>query len=170
MKPAVDEAAVTTRMAHLHLRTGLPALARVELEEGRQIAREVGNLTLLSECLIRISMTDMVAGRYDAALAGLPVERLGLRPGCLPVWHLYPIRTERRDELKAHLAERGVETAIHYPTPLHLQPAYGFLGHGPGAFPVSEAACETVLSLPIYPTLENAQVDRVAGAVREFFS
>ena len=63
----------------------------------------------------------------------------------------------------------GIETAVHYPVPLHLQPAWSFLGHRRGDFPVSEEACETVLSLPIYPTLSDEQQDAVVSGVREFF-
>jgi len=106
---------------------------------------------------------------YDQAFADLPVTRLSGRPGSVPACHLYPVRTEHRDELRQHLASCGIETAIHYPLPLHLQPAYAFLGHARGDFPVSERACETVLSLPIYPSLQEEQAEAVAAAVREFF-
>ncbi len=110
-----------------------------------------------------------IADRYDAAFAGLPVTRLRAREGSIPSRHLYPVRVERRDALREHLASRGVETRIHYPTPLHLQPAYAFLGHRRGDFPVSEAACDSVVSLPIYPALADAQVDAVVSAVADFF-
>ena len=63
------------------------------------------------------------------------------------------MRLPRRDAFREHLAARGIETGVHYPVPLHLHPAYAFLGHGKGAFPVSEAACDTTVSLPIYPGL-----------------
>jgi len=110
-----------------------------------------------------------IAARYDEAFRPLPVTILEIREGSVPARHLYPIRTARRDELRAHLDSRGVETAVHYPVPLHLQPAYAFLGHARGDFPVSERACETVVSLPIHPTLSDEQVDFVITAVREFF-
>lgn len=110
-----------------------------------------------------------IARRYDAALAGLPVRLLRARSGSVPAPHLYPIRTDERKELAAHLAARGIETAIHYPVPLHLQPAWSSLGHRRGDFPVSEEACDTVLSIPIYPTLSEEQQDAVVSGVREFF-
>jgi len=110
-----------------------------------------------------------VAGRYDEAFAGLPVTRLAQRPGGVSARHLYPVRLERRDALRAHLAGRGIETAVHYPIPLHLQPAYAFLGHRRGDFPVSERACETVVSLPLHAALTDEQVDTVIEGVREFF-
>jgi len=89
----------------------------------------------------------------------------------VPARHLYPIRTPAgvRDALRDHLAGRGVETGIHYPVPLHLQPAYSFLGHRAGDFPVSEEACATVLSLPVHAGLSDGDADFVASAVREFF-
>jgi dTDP-4-amino-4,6-dideoxygalactose transaminase len=112
-----------------------------------------------------------IAERYDSAFAGLPLRLLRSREGTVPARHLYPVRVEegRRDAFQAFLSERGVETRVHYPVPLHLQPAYAFLGHRRGDFPVSEAACDRVVSLPISPTLTDAQVDTVIGAVREFF-
>jgi len=111
-----------------------------------------------------------IADRYDAALEGLPVRRLSIRPGSLPARHLYPIRAPRgrRDALREHLARRGVETGIHYPVPLHLQPAYAFLGYRAGDFPVSEEACASVLSLPIHARLSDDDVELVVDAVRGF--
>jgi dTDP-4-amino-4,6-dideoxygalactose transaminase len=110
-----------------------------------------------------------IADRYDAAFAGLPVRLLASRAGSLPARHLYPIRTAERDALREHLAARGVETGVHYPEPIHLQPAYAFLGHGPGDFPVAEEASRTELSLPIHPALSDAQVEAVTSSVRSFF-
>jgi dTDP-4-amino-4,6-dideoxygalactose transaminase len=112
-----------------------------------------------------------IAERYDAAFAGLPLRLLGTRAHTVPSRHLYPVRVEsgRRDAFQAHLASRGVETRIHYPVPLHLQPAYAFLGHRRGDFPVSEEACGTIVSLPLSPTLSDAQASEVIDAVRSFF-
>lgn len=87
-----------------------------------------------------------------------------------PVWHLFVIRHEQRDELARRLHESGVSTMIHYPVAPHLQPAYAFLGHGKGAFPVSEALHQSVLSLPIGPAQSFADtgkiIDTVTTAVR----
>jgi len=110
-----------------------------------------------------------IGGRYDDAFRGLPLRLLSARPDSLPVRHLYPVRTAKRDALREHLEARGIETAIHYPVPLHLHPAYAFLGYRKGDFPVSEEASETVLSIPIYPTLSDEQVHAVVSGVREFF-
>jgi len=110
-----------------------------------------------------------IADRYDAALRATPVRRLRVRPGSVSARHLYPIRTPRRDALREHLSARGIETFVHYPVPLHLQPAYAFLGYRAGDFPVSEEACATVLSLPLHGGLADADADFVAASVREFF-
>jgi dTDP-4-amino-4,6-dideoxygalactose transaminase len=110
-----------------------------------------------------------IANRYDAAFAALPLRRLATRPGSVPARHLYPVRTEKRDALREHLSARGIETAVHYAVPLHLQPGYAFLGGRKGDFPVSERACETVVSLPLYPALADAQVEAVIAAVASFF-
>jgi dTDP-4-amino-4,6-dideoxygalactose transaminase len=110
-----------------------------------------------------------IADRYDQAFADLPLRLLRARPGATPARHLYPVRLPRRDAFRERLAARGIETGVHYPVPLHLHPAYAFLGHGKGAFPVSEAACDTTVSLPIYPGLSDAQADAVIAAVRDFF-
>ncbi len=112
-----------------------------------------------------------IAESYDAAFAGLPLRLLRTREHTVPSRHLYPVRVEagRREKFQAHLASRGVETRVHYPVPLHLQPAYAFLGHRRGDFPVAETACDTVVSLPIYPSLSDAQASAVVEAVRGFF-
>ncbi|HTY43560.1 MAG TPA: DegT/DnrJ/EryC1/StrS family aminotransferase [Thermoanaerobaculia bacterium] len=110
-----------------------------------------------------------IADRYDAAFASLPLTRLAVRPGSVPARHLYPVRTPKRDALRGHLAARGVETGIHYPTPLHLHPAYAFLGYRRGAFPVAEEASETVVSLPLHTALSDEQVEAVVAAVAGFF-
>ena len=83
------------------------------------------------------------------------------------VWHLYVIESPVRDELRAHLAEQGISTGIHYPIPIHLQPAYRDLGYRRGDFPVTERTAERILSLPMYAELTPEMVERVAQAVRE---
>src|SRR2546427_1777739 len=84
-----------------------------------------------------------------------------------PVYHLYVIRVQNRDELQAHLAEAGIGTGIHYPNPLHLQKAYQHLGFQKGDFPVSERTAAEVLSLPIYPQLQIDQQCQVVHKMLE---
>src|SRR2546426_374204 len=85
-----------------------------------------------------------------------------------PVYHLYVIRVQNRGELQAHLAEAGIGTGIHYPSPLHLQKAYQHLGFQKGDFPVSERTAAEVLSLPIYPQLQIDQQCQVVHKMLEF--
>jgi dTDP-3-amino-3,4,6-trideoxy-alpha-D-glucose transaminase len=84
------------------------------------------------------------------------------------VYHLFVVRTERRDQLRAHLQECGVASAIHYPSPIHLTEAYAHLGLGPGSLPVSERLSERICSLPIFPGMTDAELERVADAVLSF--
>jgi len=84
------------------------------------------------------------------------------------VWHLYVIHTPRRDELKVCLSERGVTAGIHYPVPIHLQPAYADLEYKRGDFPVAERSAQQCLSLPIYAELSESIIHYVADEVREF--
>ncbi len=86
------------------------------------------------------------------------------------VFHLYVIRTRQRDALQAHLNQRGIATVIHYPVPIHMQPAYADLGYGRGTFPITERLSEEILSLPMYAELTAEQQDYVIAAVKDFFA
>ena len=108
-----------------------------------------------------------IAARYRAALAGTPGLTLPTtRPGAEPVWHLFVVRVRERDRIQAQLAERGVQTLVHYPIPIHLQAAYAGLGLGEGAFPVTEALQRELLSLPIGPHMHEDQVAHVIASVK----
>jgi dTDP-4-amino-4,6-dideoxygalactose transaminase len=85
------------------------------------------------------------------------------------VYHLFVIRTSKRDALREHLAAHHIETAIHYPIPPHLQKSYRVLGYKKGDYPVAEDIANTVLSLPLWPGMEKSQVERVCEVVRKFF-
>jgi dTDP-4-amino-4,6-dideoxygalactose transaminase len=85
------------------------------------------------------------------------------------VYHQYVIRARRRDELRAHLTEEGIGTAIYYPFPLHLQPCFRDLGYVKGDFPVAESAAEESLALPMYPALTEAQQAIVVSAIAGFY-
>ncbi len=91
-------------------------------------------------------------------------------PGTRHVYHLFLVETSRRDRLRQHLAALGIQTGIHYPTPIHMQPAYRDLGYKKGAFPNAELIASRTLSLPIYPELSDRQIDQIAGAIRLFFA
>jgi dTDP-4-amino-4,6-dideoxygalactose transaminase len=107
------------------------------------------------------------AAQYASLLEGADVALPCAPAHVEPVWHLYVVRARDRDTLRAALAERGVQTGIHYPVPVHLQPAYADLGLGVGSFPVSEEHAAAVLSLPMYPELEPNLVEHVARALLE---
>jgi dTDP-4-amino-4,6-dideoxygalactose transaminase len=107
---------------------------------------------------------------YTGGLTGAGDLRLPPdTPNQITVVHHYVVRTAHRDALLAHLLDAGIAAGIHYPIPLHLQPAYAPLGHRPGDFPVAEAYARECLSLPIYPELTDDQVGRVVAAVRGYF-
>ena len=80
------------------------------------------------------------------------------------------IETEYRNALRQHLTQKGIQTGIHYPIPIHLQEAYSDLRLAPGAFPVSEQVARRTLSLPMYPELTPAQIEFTVGTIREFFA
>lgn len=106
------------------------------------------------------------ASLYRDRLAGSDLILPGILPGATPVWHLFVIRSARRDALAAALAEAGVQTLIHYPVPIHRQAAYADLTLPAGSFPIAERLADEVLSLPIGPQLSAAQAETVAEAVR----
>jgi len=107
---------------------------------------------------------------YQKHLEGSGVVVPGEAGGAESVWHLYVIRTERRDALKEHLVSKGINASIHYPIPIHLQPAYQDLGYKRGDFPVTEAYADRILSLPMYPELSDRQVEFISQTVCEFQS
>lgn len=84
------------------------------------------------------------------------------------VFHLYVARHPERDRLRAFLGQRGIATGVHYPTPIHLQPAYAWLGYRRGAFPVAERWADQCLSLPMYAELSAGQIERIATDIQEF--
>ena len=85
-----------------------------------------------------------------------------------PVFHLYVIRHEQRDRLSEHLEARGISTVIHYPIPIHFQPAFADLGYQHGAFPITETLADRILSLPMYPELLSGDLEYVCDAIEEF--
>ncbi len=109
-----------------------------------------------------------VARRYDQGLAGLPLATPAEASWAEHVYHLYVIRTARRDDLQKHLADRGVATALHYPVPLHAQEALADLGYQPGDFPITERFAQEILSLPMYSGMTEADQDHVIQAIRQF--
>lgn len=109
-----------------------------------------------------------VAALYDEALKDMPVVRPVCRDGNTHSYHLYVIQVEDREALRSHLAEHEIQAGIHYPIPLHLQPALKEYGFKPGDFPIAERVAGRILSLPIFPGLGEPEVLRIARHVGEF--
>ena len=135
-------------------------------------------LDALQAAILRLKLTRLdeanerrrSAGRsLREALAGTPVTA-PLPPAAEGdhVFHLFVVRSPERDALREHLDAHGVSSAIHYPTPIHLQPAYADLGLGPGSLPVAERLAVESCSLPIFPAIGQDEVDRIAAAVAGF--
>lgn len=110
-----------------------------------------------------------IAGRYNEGLIGMSFERPVERPGYRHVYHQYVIRCAHRDELRKHLETRGIHTAILYPMPIHRQPGYcDRVKVGHGGLDVTKSISREILSLPIYPELNDADVDHVVDSVRSY--
>ena len=108
-----------------------------------------------------------IAHRYDELLGPQGFGAVAEPPECEGVYHLYVIEVGNRDEVINHLATKGIATGIHYPIPLHLQPAFQYLGYSRGDMPNCERAAERILSLPIFPELTDEEIESIAGAVLE---
>lgn len=110
------------------------------------------------------------AARYHQQLEGLEqVVRPEVRPGTRHSFHLYVVRVQQRTALMAWLKERGIDSVIHYPTPLPLLPCYAYLGHSAADFPVASAYQPQILSLPLYPEMTADMIDYVCDAIRDFY-
>ncbi len=109
------------------------------------------------------------AAYYHEKLQHLPLTLPEVNADCSHVYHLYVIRCENRDGLAAHLRANGIECGVHYPTPLHLQPALSFLGYRERDLPETERAAASILSLPIFPEISHAQIDYVADTIQRFY-
>ena len=110
-----------------------------------------------------------IANIYLRELAGGGLILPKIAENCLPVWHLFVVRTPKRNEFKEHLEKHGIETVIHYPTAPHLQKAYSDLKISRGSLPIAESLQEEILSLPIYPQMTNEQLKEVITACKSFF-
>jgi dTDP-4-amino-4,6-dideoxygalactose transaminase len=113
---------------------------------------------------------EQIAAAYTAALEGGSLRPPQQRADADHVYHLYVTRSHDRDRAQAMLKEQGIGTGIHYPAPVHLQPAYaGRVALGPGGCPETEVAAREILSLPLYPELTDTEVETVCGALKSLF-
>ncbi|MGO4126585.1 DegT/DnrJ/EryC1/StrS family aminotransferase [Inquilinus sp. YAF38] len=108
-----------------------------------------------------------IASSYDRAFEGATIQAPTPPVGREHAYQIYAIRISERNLVRSRLAQAGITTSVHYPLPVHLQPAYAGLGYGPGRFPISEALSAQMLSLPIYPELATPTVERIAQTVNE---
>lgn len=170
---------------------GFVATDDAQLAENARLLREYGwreryvsdmagwntRLDELQAAILRVKLQTLdadnarrrhLATLYDELLTASSVTVPAAMPYGEHIYHLYVVRSARRDDLQAFLKQRGIGTLIHYPVPIHLQPAYrGRLGDA-GSLPETERAAREILSLPMFPELNEAQVRQVAQAIREF--
>ena len=151
------------RARHVSARIGINS--RLDPIQAAILGAKLGNLAADN------GRRQTIAGRYDAGLAGLPLALPMRRPDVVHVFHQYVIRLAERDALRDYLNAHGIRTGIHYPIPVHLQPAYrNRVAAGASGLGVSERLAQQILSLPMYPQLSDEMIDRVVRGVRAFFS
>jgi dTDP-3-amino-3,4,6-trideoxy-alpha-D-glucose transaminase len=143
-----------------------------------RIVGTTARLDALQAALLRVKLRQLDARNDDrrrlgaalrAGLEGTSVEipRLAC-DGADHVYHLFIVRSRRRDALREHLQACGVSSAVHYPIAIHRTEAYASLGFGPGSLPVAERLSQEICTLPLFPTMSDAEVDQVVAAVRSF--
>ena len=171
-----DGGAVTTRSAELAARVRMLRNYGQSRKYYHMIRGYNSRLDELQAAILSVKLRHLerwnearrkIAARYDREL-GPNVTIPRTREGSHHVFHLYVVRARLRDRLQEWLANRGIETQIHYPIPIHLQDAYGDLGLPSGCLPITEEASAQVLSLPMFPELTDVQVGRVIEAVNAF--
>ncbi len=149
--------------AHKHLHECVGVNSRLDTLQAAVLGVKLGRVEEWNEA------RRAVAAKYDAALGKFPWLNLPAQaPGGKHVYHLYVIQSDRREGLRRHLSDSGIGVGIHYPVPLHLQPAFRTLGHGAGDFPVSERLAGSILSLPMYPEISEKQLRRVVQTIAAF--
>jgi dTDP-4-amino-4,6-dideoxygalactose transaminase len=147
----------------------------------KRISRESGINARMDEiqaAILRVKLAALdaanrrrqaIAATYDAALGRSGVERPARRLDAEHVFHQYVVRTRERDKLQVHLRKHDIETAIHYPVPVHRQPVYaGRVALGPAGCRATDAIVAEILSLPMFPEMGGAQIDHVVNALRAF--
>jgi dTDP-4-amino-4,6-dideoxygalactose transaminase len=151
------------RDRHVSARVGINS--RLDAMQAAILGVKLNNLTANN------ARRQAIAARYDIGLNGLPLALPVRRPNATHVFHQYVIRLAERDALRDRLRAAGIGTGIHYPVPVHRQPAYeGRLACGPSGLGVTERAAPQILSLPMYPQLSDEAVDRVIAEIRTFFA
>ncbi len=110
------------------------------------------------------------AAQYAELLADLPFVTPVTADYAEHIFHLYVVRVDNREALMVYLKDKGIATGLHYPIPIHLQPAYSELGHDVGDFPITEEYADKILSLPIFPEMDDEKVAHVVDAIRSYYA
>jgi len=163
---------IATRLRRLRVHGGLKTYYHEEV--GYNSRLDALQAAILSAKMVSLSSWSSArrknAAYYDKAFADLDdVRTPTIDPANESIYNQYTLRVARRDDLQSHLKEKGIGSAIYYPLSLHLQPCFEYLGYKRGAFPESERATREVISLPVYPELQQSQLDEVIDAVRGFY-
>lgn len=169
-----DAGAMVTRDENLAKRVRMLANHGRQEKYTHEIEGVNSRLDALQAAILRVKLQHLDrwntarrthAAQYMQLLRGTDVILPTVRSEADPVWHLFVIRVQDRDRLQPQLKQLGISTGVHYPLPLHLQPAYQHLGMRPGSLPVTERLAQEIVSLPLYPELTPQQVEEVADAV-----
>jgi dTDP-4-amino-4,6-dideoxygalactose transaminase len=173
-----DAGAVTTADAIINRRLRLLRNYGADQKNHHEIIGYNMRLDEMQAAILRVKLPFLriwtaqrrqLAAWYTELLAGAPGLQLpAVAQGAEPVWHLYVVHTPRRNELSQYLANYGISTMVHYPTPPHQQPAYAHLGLSAGALPIAEALAATCLSLPLWPGMSYDMIAEVSRVIMEF--
>ncbi len=174
-----DGGAITTDSEELALRARLLRNYGSEVKYQHEIAGMNSRLDELQAAFLSVKLLYLsaftverknLAFGYDTKLGNIEGLHIPAKAaGAGHVYHVYAIRTENRDALQKHLADNGIGTMVHYPSPPHLQPAYHDLAFKKGDFPVAEELAATSLSLPLYPGMPAGTLTRVTNVIRSFY-
>jgi dTDP-4-amino-4,6-dideoxygalactose transaminase len=168
-----DGGAVTTKRADLAERVALLRNHGQKVKYEHLVQGFNSRLDTLQAVVLRIKLRRLeqwnearrqAAAKYDRLLEGTPLVTPKVAPYAKPVYHLYVVQVPDRKQQQAAFDAANISHVIHYPIPVHLQPAFAALGYKPGSFPVTEALVPKIISLPMFPEIDDAQIGRVAAA------
>jgi dTDP-4-amino-4,6-dideoxygalactose transaminase len=168
-----DGGAVTTTRADLAERVSLFRNHGQKVKYEHMVKGLNSRLDTLQAVVLRIKLRRLeqwnearrqAAAKYDRLLAGKGLVTPKMAPYAKPVYHLYVVQVPDRKKQQAAFDAANISHGIHYPIPVHLQPAFAELGYKLGSFPVTEALVSKIISLPMFPELTDSQIERVVGA------
>jgi dTDP-3-amino-3,4,6-trideoxy-alpha-D-glucose transaminase len=173
-----DGGAVVTRSSRLAERVGLLRSHGERARHHHELPARTDRLDALQAAILRVKLARLPEANRCRRSAGAALREALAGSGVVSppppppdgdhVFHLFVVRSPARDQLRDHLGANGIASAIHYPTPIHLQPAYAGLGLTPDSLPVAERLALEICSLPIFPTVEAREIERIAEVVADF--